>query len=202
MDDKTNEREQDHQATTDRRDAYLLVSVSEAPSQTENFNITSAPTSGRGALAVNSSSGLVTAYDPKPNDSSKSPPNQKRDRRDKDDMEGVSAVPKPSVMDMAGTPDASSSRDARLLEVKDDAYSGFLARVRGSPDPRAMRASQSSRVEGGNKGHSESVLTVHGSSDLGMAGALDVSAPRDARLLEVKDERRILGPSGKGARIS
>eukprot|EP00965_Chrysotila_dentata_P023484 778455-Pleurochrysis_carterae.AAC.1 len=148
MDDKTNEREQDHQATTDQRDAHFLVSVSEAPSQTENFNITSTPTSGRGALAVNSSSGLVTAYDPKPNGSSKSPPNQIRDRRgnyvlvetstgaelrrascikDKDDMEGVSAVPKPSFIDMAGTPDASSSRVARLLEVKDDAYSGLLA---------------------------------------------------------------------------
>eukprot|EP00965_Chrysotila_dentata_P254438 6211868-Pleurochrysis_carterae.AAC.1 len=49
-------------------------------------------------------------------------------------MEGVSAVPKSSGMDMAGTPEMSPSRDARLLEVKDDAYSGLLARVRRSPD--------------------------------------------------------------------
>eukprot|EP00965_Chrysotila_dentata_P081290 2684501-Pleurochrysis_carterae.AAC.1 len=39
--------------------------------------------------------------------------------KDKEDMEGVSAVPKPSGMDMAGTPDVSSSRDARPLEVRD-----------------------------------------------------------------------------------
>eukprot|EP00965_Chrysotila_dentata_P050713 1681257-Pleurochrysis_carterae.AAC.1 len=81
MDDKTNEREQDHQATTDRRYAHLLVNVSEAPSRKENFNITSTPTSERGALAVNSPSGLVTADDPEPNGSAKSPPNHKSDRR-------------------------------------------------------------------------------------------------------------------------
>eukprot|EP00965_Chrysotila_dentata_P081291 2684501-Pleurochrysis_carterae.AAC.2 len=51
-----------------------------------------------------------------------------------------------------------------------------------------MVASRSSPVGGGDKGHSESVLTVHGSSDLGMAGALDVSAPCDARPLEVRDD--------------
>eukprot|EP00965_Chrysotila_dentata_P057084 1894101-Pleurochrysis_carterae.AAC.1 len=141
MDDKINERGQDHQATTDQRDAHLLVSVSEAPSRMENFNITSTPTSRRGALAVNSPSGLVIADDPKPNGSSKSLPNQRRDQRgnyvlvetseeaelgrasriaNKDDMEEVSAVSKLSGMDMAGTPDVSPSRDVRPLEVKDD----------------------------------------------------------------------------------
>eukprot|EP00965_Chrysotila_dentata_P012663 418111-Pleurochrysis_carterae.AAC.1 len=59
-------------------------------------------------------------------------------------MEGVSALPKPSGMDMAGIPDVLSSRGARPLEEKDDAYSGLLPRVRGAPDPRAMRASRSS----------------------------------------------------------
>eukprot|EP00965_Chrysotila_dentata_P163884 5410040-Pleurochrysis_carterae.AAC.1 len=58
MDDKTNEREQDHQATTDRRKAHLVVSVSKAPSRMENFNITFIPTSGREALAVNNLLGL------------------------------------------------------------------------------------------------------------------------------------------------
>eukprot|EP00965_Chrysotila_dentata_P025980 861731-Pleurochrysis_carterae.AAC.1 len=107
----------------------------------ENFNITSTPTSGRGALAVNSPSGLVIADDPEPKGSSKSLPNQKRDRRgnyvpvetseradlqrasyikDKDNMEGVSAVPKPSGMDMVSTPEVLPSRDAGLLEVKDE----------------------------------------------------------------------------------
>eukprot|EP00965_Chrysotila_dentata_P023647 783968-Pleurochrysis_carterae.AAC.1 len=81
MDAKINEREQEHQATTDQRDTHLLESVSEAPSRMGNFNITSTPTSGRGALAVNSPSGLVIADDPKPNGSATSPPNQKRDRR-------------------------------------------------------------------------------------------------------------------------
>eukprot|EP00965_Chrysotila_dentata_P033725 1122065-Pleurochrysis_carterae.AAC.1 len=60
-------------------------------------------------------------------------------------MEGVPTVPKPSGMDMAGTPKVPPSRDARLLEVKDDAYLGLLARVRESPDLRAMRASRASR---------------------------------------------------------
>eukprot|EP00965_Chrysotila_dentata_P127494 4216321-Pleurochrysis_carterae.AAC.1 len=59
---------------------------------------------------------------------------------------------------MAGAFEDSSPRDARLLEVKDDAYSGLLARVRGSPDPRVTRVSRSSRVGGGSKGHSESAL--------------------------------------------
>eukprot|EP00965_Chrysotila_dentata_P005073 166141-Pleurochrysis_carterae.AAC.1 len=79
------------------------------------------------------------ADDPDPNGSSKSLPNQKRNRRgnyvlvetseeadlgraphikDKDDMEGVLAVPKPSGMDMAGTPEVSPSRGARPFEVK------------------------------------------------------------------------------------
>eukprot|EP00965_Chrysotila_dentata_P018284 608590-Pleurochrysis_carterae.AAC.1 len=89
---------------------------------------------------------------------------------------------------MAGALDVSAPRDARPLEVKDDAYSGLLARVRGSPDPRAMRASRSSRDGEESKGHSESVSIVHGSSGLGMAGALDVSSFRDARPLEVKDD--------------
>eukprot|EP00965_Chrysotila_dentata_P144278 4765383-Pleurochrysis_carterae.AAC.1 len=143
MDDKINEREQEHHVTTDQRDAHLLVSVSEAPNGMENFNITLTSTSRMGALVVNSPSGLVIAGDPESNGSSKSLANQQRDRRetseeadlgrasyikDKDDMEGVSAVPKPSGMDMAGTPGVSPSRDARLLEVKDDAYLGILAR--------------------------------------------------------------------------
>eukprot|EP00965_Chrysotila_dentata_P044927 1492780-Pleurochrysis_carterae.AAC.1 len=118
MDDKINEREsQEHQATTDQRDAHLLVSVSEAPSLVENFNIPSTQTGRMGALAVNSPSGLVMADDPNPKGSSKSLPSQKRDRRgdyvlvetseeagmgrasrikDRDCMEGVSTVPKPS----------------------------------------------------------------------------------------------------------
>eukprot|EP00965_Chrysotila_dentata_P081920 2703538-Pleurochrysis_carterae.AAC.1 len=75
MDDKINDREQDQEAHTGRRDARILVSVSEAPSRMENSNITSTPTSGRGALAVNSPSGLDTADDPKHNGSPKSPPN-------------------------------------------------------------------------------------------------------------------------------
>eukprot|EP00965_Chrysotila_dentata_P033022 1100235-Pleurochrysis_carterae.AAC.1 len=66
------------------------------------------------------------ADDPNPNGSSKPPPNQNRDRRgnyvlvgtfeetglgrgistkDKDDIEGVSTVPRPSGMDTAGTPE-------------------------------------------------------------------------------------------------
>eukprot|EP00965_Chrysotila_dentata_P037356 1242887-Pleurochrysis_carterae.AAC.1 len=72
-------------------------------------------------------------------------------------MEGVSTVPKPSGMDMAGTPEAPPSRDARPLKVKDEAYSGLLARVRGSPDLRAMRTSRASRAGSKDKGHSESV---------------------------------------------
>eukprot|EP00965_Chrysotila_dentata_P182169 6015448-Pleurochrysis_carterae.AAC.1 len=85
---------------------------------------------------------------------------------------------------MAGAFDESPSREARLLEVKVDAYSGLLARVRRSSDPRAMRVSRSSRVGGRAKGQPEGVLAVHGSSDLGIVGALDESPSRDARLLE------------------
>eukprot|EP00965_Chrysotila_dentata_P077303 2552462-Pleurochrysis_carterae.AAC.1 len=81
MDDKINEREQEHQTTTDQRDAHLLVSVLEAPSRVKNFTIPSTPTGRMGALAVNNFSGLVMADDPNPNGSSKSLPNQKRDRR-------------------------------------------------------------------------------------------------------------------------
>eukprot|EP00965_Chrysotila_dentata_P145846 4818457-Pleurochrysis_carterae.AAC.1 len=89
---------------------------------------------------------------------------------------------------MAGALDESPSRDARLLEVRDDAYAGVLARVRGSPDPRAMRVSRSSRIGGGSEGHSESVLAVHGSSNLDMAGALDEQSSRDVQPLEVRDD--------------
>eukprot|EP00965_Chrysotila_dentata_P179387 5924304-Pleurochrysis_carterae.AAC.1 len=49
---------------------------------------------------------------------------------------------------MVGALDVSSPRDARPLEVKDNAHSGLLAMVRGSPAPRAKRASRSSRVGG------------------------------------------------------
>eukprot|EP00965_Chrysotila_dentata_P164737 5439567-Pleurochrysis_carterae.AAC.1 len=66
MDDKIYEREQEHQATTDQRDAHLLVSVSEAPNRVENFTLPFTPTSRIGALAVNSPSGLVMADDPNP----------------------------------------------------------------------------------------------------------------------------------------
>eukprot|EP00965_Chrysotila_dentata_P153888 5086658-Pleurochrysis_carterae.AAC.1 len=65
---------------------------------------------------------------------------------------------------MAGALDESSPRDARLLEVKDDAYSSLLARVRGSPDPSVIRAIRSSRGGGGDKSHSESAPVVHGPS--------------------------------------
>eukprot|EP00965_Chrysotila_dentata_P135298 4473733-Pleurochrysis_carterae.AAC.1 len=70
---------------------------------------------------------------------------------------------------MVGTLNESSSHDARLLEIKDDAYLGLLARVRGSPDPRAMRAIRSSPVGGGNESYSESAPAVHGPSGLDMA---------------------------------
>eukprot|EP00965_Chrysotila_dentata_P153075 5058757-Pleurochrysis_carterae.AAC.1 len=126
MDDKINEREQEHQTTTDQRDAHLLVSISEAPRRVEKLTIPSTPTGRMGTLAVNSLSGLVMADAPNPNGSSKSLPNQKRDRRghcvlvetleetgmgrapcikDKDGIEGLSTVPRPSGMDMAGTPE-------------------------------------------------------------------------------------------------
>eukprot|EP00965_Chrysotila_dentata_P099597 3292483-Pleurochrysis_carterae.AAC.1 len=98
---------------------------------------------------------------------------------DKGYSKSVSAVHGSSDLDMAGALDESSSRDARQLEVKDDAYSGLLARVRGSPDLRAMRASRSSRIGGEDKGHSESAPAVHGPSDLDMAGAFDESSSRD-----------------------
>eukprot|EP00965_Chrysotila_dentata_P093358 3084271-Pleurochrysis_carterae.AAC.1 len=85
---------------------------------------------------------------------------------------------------MAGAFDESPSPDARTLEVKDDAYSGLLVRVRGSPDRRAVRASRSSRVEGEDKGHLKGVSAVHGSSDMDIAGAFNESPSRDARPLE------------------
>eukprot|EP00965_Chrysotila_dentata_P026666 883925-Pleurochrysis_carterae.AAC.1 len=65
---------------------------------------------------------------------------------------------------MAGALDESSSRDVRSLEVRDDAYSGLLARVRGFPDPRVTRARRSSRNEGGDKSRSEGAPVVHGPS--------------------------------------
>eukprot|EP00965_Chrysotila_dentata_P063146 2092505-Pleurochrysis_carterae.AAC.1 len=71
-------------------------------------------------------------------------------------------------MDMAGTPEVPPSRDSRPLEVKGDAYSGLLARVRGSPDMRAMRTSRASRAGSKDKGHLKGVSAVHGSSDLDM----------------------------------
>eukprot|EP00965_Chrysotila_dentata_P098772 3265901-Pleurochrysis_carterae.AAC.1 len=67
MDDKIYEREQEQQATTDRRDAHRLVSVPEAPSRVETFNLPSTPICRMGALAVNGPSGLVMADDPNPN---------------------------------------------------------------------------------------------------------------------------------------
>eukprot|EP00965_Chrysotila_dentata_P109217 3609352-Pleurochrysis_carterae.AAC.1 len=111
---------------------------------------------------------------PNPNGSPKPLPTQKRDRRgnyvlvetleetglgrdtrtkDKDGMEEVSTVPKPSGMDMAGTPEVTPSRNARPLDVRNDAYSGLLARVRGSSDLRAIKASRASRVGSKDKGH-------------------------------------------------
>eukprot|EP00965_Chrysotila_dentata_P118956 3933299-Pleurochrysis_carterae.AAC.1 len=83
--------------------------------------------------------------------------------------ESVPAVHGSSDLDTAGALDESSSRDARALEVRDDAYSGPLARVRGSPDPRATRVSRSSRDGGGYKRCSESATAVHGPSGLDMA---------------------------------
>eukprot|EP00965_Chrysotila_dentata_P042713 1417826-Pleurochrysis_carterae.AAC.1 len=71
---------------------------------------------------------------------------------------------------MAGALDESSSRDARPLEVRVDAYSGPLARVRGSPDP----SDEGQPIE----------PTVHGSADLDISGALDESFSRDARPLK------------------
>eukprot|EP00965_Chrysotila_dentata_P179178 5917259-Pleurochrysis_carterae.AAC.1 len=74
---------------------------------------------------------------------------------------------------MAGAFEESSSRDVRPLEVKEDAYSGLLARVRGSPDPRATCASRPSRDVGGDKSRSESAPVVHGPSGLDMTAAFD-----------------------------
>eukprot|EP00965_Chrysotila_dentata_P083146 2742657-Pleurochrysis_carterae.AAC.1 len=65
---------------------------------------------------------------------------------------------------MAGAFEESSSRDVRPQEVKGDAYSGLLARMRGSPDLRATWASRSSRDGGGDKSRSEGALVVHGPS--------------------------------------
>eukprot|EP00965_Chrysotila_dentata_P248446 6208328-Pleurochrysis_carterae.AAC.2 len=83
MDDKINDQKQDQRKTTGQRDAHLLVSVLEAPSRMENSNLTSTPTSGwrRGALVVNSASGLVTVEDSKPNGSLNPPATQKRDKK-------------------------------------------------------------------------------------------------------------------------
>eukprot|EP00965_Chrysotila_dentata_P014098 467860-Pleurochrysis_carterae.AAC.1 len=89
---------------------------------------------------------------------------------------------------MAGAFDELSSRDVRPLEVKDDAYSGLLARVRGSPDPRTMRAIRSSRVGGGDKSHSKSARVVHGPSGLDMAAVLDVPRSDEGRRPEEKGE--------------
>eukprot|EP00965_Chrysotila_dentata_P194512 6176411-Pleurochrysis_carterae.AAC.1 len=89
-----------------------------------------------------------------------------------------------------GALDVSAPRDARPLEVmvKDNAYSGLLARVRGSSDPRAMRVSRSSLVGERDKGHSESAPAVHGSSGLSMADAFDVLSPHDARQSDEKEK--------------
>eukprot|EP00965_Chrysotila_dentata_P023554 780981-Pleurochrysis_carterae.AAC.1 len=89
---------------------------------------------------------------------------------------------------MAGAFEESSFRDARPLEVKDNAYSGLLARVLGSPDLRAMRAIRSSRVGGGEKSHSESAPVVHGPSGLDMAAVLDVSRSEEGRRSDEKGE--------------
>eukprot|EP00965_Chrysotila_dentata_P248447 6208328-Pleurochrysis_carterae.AAC.3 len=78
---------------------------------------------------------------------------------------------------MASALDVSSSRDARPLE------GAWISSTES--DEGYSRLSQ---VGGRDKGHSESVLPVHRSSDLGMAGALDVSSSRDAHPLEVKDD--------------
>eukprot|EP00965_Chrysotila_dentata_P207102 6183934-Pleurochrysis_carterae.AAC.1 len=58
-----------------------------------------------------------------------------------DHSQGALAVHGSSGLGVVGALNVSSPRDACLLEVKDDAHSGLLARVRGSPKPRAMRAS-------------------------------------------------------------
>eukprot|EP00965_Chrysotila_dentata_P077309 2552617-Pleurochrysis_carterae.AAC.1 len=99
-------------------------------------------------------------------------------------LKGVTTVHGSSDLDMAGAFVESPFRHARPLEVKNDAHSGLLARVPGSPDPKAMRASRSNRLGVEDKGHLKVVPTVHGSSDLGMAGAFDESPSRDARPLE------------------
>eukprot|EP00965_Chrysotila_dentata_P052905 1754382-Pleurochrysis_carterae.AAC.1 len=122
MDDKINDRERDQRTATGQRDAHLLVSVLEAPSQMENSNTTSTPASGRGELAVNGPSGLVTVDDSEPNGSPKPLPTRNGDQKgkyvlvgselggsgsgkgqhikDKDDTGRVLAVSKPSGVDM------------------------------------------------------------------------------------------------------
>eukprot|EP00965_Chrysotila_dentata_P225036 6194534-Pleurochrysis_carterae.AAC.2 len=62
--------------------------------------------------------------------------------KDKDDSDEMLAVTKPSKMGMAGTPDKSPSRDAQQLEIKESAPSGLLARLRGSPDSKAVEANE------------------------------------------------------------
>eukprot|EP00965_Chrysotila_dentata_P086600 2859453-Pleurochrysis_carterae.AAC.1 len=107
---------------------------------------------------------------------------------DKCHLKSVPTVHRTFDLGMAGAFDESTSREARLLEVRDDAYSGLLASVRGSPDPRAMKVSRSSRVGDEDKGHSKSMPIVQGSSDLGMTGVFDESPFCDARLQELKDD--------------
>eukprot|EP00965_Chrysotila_dentata_P079124 2609273-Pleurochrysis_carterae.AAC.1 len=89
---------------------------------------------------------------------------------------------------MAGAFDESSFRDVRPLEVKEDAYSGLLARVRGSPDLRATWASRSSRDAGEDKSRSEGALVVHGPSGLDMTAVIDVSRSKGGRRSEEKGE--------------
>eukprot|EP00965_Chrysotila_dentata_P123110 4069362-Pleurochrysis_carterae.AAC.1 len=85
---------------------------------------------------------------------------------------------------MTGAFDEPSSRDVCPLEVRDDAYSGLLARVRGSPNPRARRARRPSRNEGGDKSRSESAPVLHGLSGLDMTTVLDVNDSHARRWIQ------------------
>eukprot|EP00965_Chrysotila_dentata_P001942 63397-Pleurochrysis_carterae.AAC.1 len=89
---------------------------------------------------------------------------------------------------MAGAFDELPSRDVRPLEVRDDAYSGLLARVRGSPDPRVTRASRSSRDGSGDKSRPNGTLVMHGSSGLDMTIVLDGTRPGEDCGLDKKGE--------------
>eukprot|EP00965_Chrysotila_dentata_P247093 6207544-Pleurochrysis_carterae.AAC.1 len=104
----------------------------------------------------------------------------------------------PSGMNMAGTPDESLSRYARQLEakLKGAACLGFLARVRGSPDPRAMKASRPNSKGEKDKNDSDDMLAVTKLSGMSMAGTRDKSPSRDTQQLEAKDST----PSGLLAR--